>query len=152
MILGLSGTIEILLVYRAWQMRALAKRLNWTYTAGNNHIWKLIFKHKVYPHDFWFCGFRMDAMWGTMNIIEGHCKGIRLVALDSLFHFGPKSERYVTFIGAKAETDPFLLRYGREKVAHSKGWFVLFRTRFSLLTWSLSTNRIEAHLCAICDC
>ncbi len=142
----------MLLAYRAAQMQSLAKRLGWSYTAGNNHVWKLISKHKAYPPDFWFGGMRMDAMWGTMNIIEGQCKGIRLVILDSLFHFGPKSDRYVTLIGAKTEIDPFPLRYGKERVAHSHGWFVLSRTRFSLLTWSLSVSRIEEHLSGVCDC
>ena len=145
----IAGTVEMLLVYRAAQMRALAKQLGWSYVACNNHVWKLIFKHKTYPSDFWLRNSPMTAMWGTMNVIEGTRGGIRIIVLDSLLHFGARSDRYVTFIGAKTETDPFLFRSGKEKIARSDGWFALYRIRLSVLTWSLSVKRIEEHLRAI---
>jgi hypothetical protein len=146
---ALAGIVELLLAYRSLRMRVLARRLGWTYTPGNNHVWKLLFRHKMYPMGLRLSPFSPTTLWGTMNIIEGNCRGIRMIVLDSLFHFGIKNDRYITFIGAKTEADPFLLRRGKEKVAHSNGWFVLSRTRFSILTWSLSVKRIEDHLRAL---
>lgn len=149
-ILAIFGCVEMLLSYRSAQMRALATRLGWTYTPGRNHVWRLIFKQQVFPVDFRLRGYPFTARWGMMNILRGKCDGTQMLVLDELLHLGPRYDRYVTFIAAKTDTDPFVARTGKEKVAHSNGWCAVYKMRYSLLPWSMSVQRIEEHLATLC--
>jgi len=109
-------------------------------------LWYLPKGHRPEPTTFRLRGYPVNELSRTWNLIEGkHC-GIQILILDSTLGRGPRGWVYTTFIAARTETNPFTLKSGKEKMAHSNGWTALYRLRYWQVPWTLSIQRIEEHL------
>ena len=57
---------------------------------------------------------------------------------------------YRTFFACKTEDNSFVINKRRDRLIHSHGWIILYRTPFPLevpwATWSMGIQRIEDHL------
>jgi hypothetical protein len=85
-------------------------------------------------------------MW---NVIEGEKNGIKILIVDTTLGVGREQKGkgvYSTFIAARTDENPFGDKSPEEKIAHSNGWTALYRIRFLRVPWTLSIQRIEAHL------
>ena len=98
------------------------------------------------PESFRLRGYPVDTLRKTWNLVEGKKNGLHVLILDSILGMGGTRGRYSTFIAVQTNHDPFKLRGPDEKIAHSNGWIAVYRLKFWQIPWTLSIERIEAHL------
>jgi hypothetical protein len=136
--------IDILYRCRTAAMRSLALKYRLEFTAGPR--WYDLRRLPPAPASFRLRGYPVDTLRKTWNLIEGKRNGLHIVIVDSILGMGGTRGRYSTFIAVQANDDPFKARGPKERMAHSNGWFALYRLKFWQIPWTLSIARIEIHL------
>jgi hypothetical protein len=151
------GTVRISLLYRARAMRLLASRwglqyigpsaFRWRYSLGG-HFLSLTKIEPAFPIPFslgWWPGNESRQVW---NVIEGQPRGVSVLIFDSFI--GEGRGMYRTFMACMTEKNAFTIDSRRDKVIHSHGWTIVYRTPFPLeipwATWSIGVAQIEGHL------
>jgi len=146
LVVVILGGTKLLYLRRTATMRALAARRGFDFREGAARMFSFppdpnpipyTFRPRTYPAN------RMDRTW---NVIEGEVKGISVLILDSNLNLGGRNQRCCTFIAARAEISPFKDRDSNEDTVLTNGWIALYRSRFSLVPWTLSIKRLERHL------
>jgi hypothetical protein len=136
--------IDILYRRRAAAMRSLALKYGFDFTAGPP--WYDLRKQPPAPESFRLRGYPIDTLRKTWNLVEGNKNGSHVLILDSILGMGGTRGRYSTFIAVQTNHDPFKVRGLNERIAHSNGWIAVYRLKFWQIPWTLSIERIEAHL------
>ncbi len=136
--------IDILYRHRAAAMRSLALKYGLDFAAGPR--WYDLRTRIPAPESFRLRGYPVDTLHKTWNLVEGNRNGLHVLILDSILGMGGTRGRYCTFIAVQTSHDPFKARGPNEKIAHSNGWVAVYRLKFWQIPWTLSIERIEAHL------
>lgn len=145
--------IRVSLMFRARTMRAFAAR------RGLRYIGPPAFKWWGFPPvpkirppvpvpfslDWWPAN-KLRQVW---NVIEGQQEAVSVLIFDSFIGIG-KAGVYRTFFACKAEQSLFGTDNPRDRIVHSHGWTILYRSpRFLEVpwaTWSMGIKRLEDHL------
>jgi hypothetical protein len=122
--------IAILYYVRNRAMRALALRLGFRYIG------------RPLPDSFYLRGYPLNAIGWARNVIQGEQAGIPILIFDCYAGTG-KGAPYCTVIAAQTSINPFPEVSPPEKITKQRAWTAVYRTRYPLIPWTLSTDRIE---------
>jgi|SRR5579883_548252 len=94
----------------------------------------------------WWLANKLGQVW---SVIEGQQEGVSVLIFDSFIGIG-KAGVYRTFFACKTEQSFFGTDTPPDRVVHSHGWTILYRSPRFLetpwATWSMGIRHIEDHL------
>lgn len=142
------GVVQIIHLFRARAMRALAARWGFQYIGppapklwNPSHLRSVPLSRLGFPlvHP---SGRRIRQAW---NVIEGQQNGVSVLIFDSVLG-EIKGGAPCTLIACQTEQNPFGIVISPDRVIQSNGWTVLHGVWFLQFSWTMGIRHIEDYV------
>jgi hypothetical protein len=143
------GMVQIIHMFRARAMRALAARLGFQYIGPSAPKWWHPSHPKISPplpvgfslacHP---SGRRITQVW---NLIEGQQNGVSVLVFDSILGWG-RGSAPCTLIACQTEQNPFGIVSSPDRVIQSHGWTVVHGVWLLWFSWTMGIKRLEDYV------
>ena len=147
-VLLIVGVAQIIHMFRARAMRALAVRWGFQYIGPPApRLWNPSHLHISSPlpaclSHFQPSGRRIRQVW---NVMERQQSGISILIFDSVIG-EYKGGAPCTVIACQTEQNPFGTVTSPDRVIQSHGWTVLHGVWFLWFSWTMGIQRLDHHL------